>query len=110
MIATSTEVGVGCGIDWKISRSDHTAGRKFNILRTPDAECGGSQCWPSLLNSKNDMDKKTEKKKRKMQDRIAVLETELANSLAKKDTKTVEIDVGSHMRKIADMKAELARM
>jgi hypothetical protein len=56
------------------------------------------------------MDKKTEKKKKKLLDRIAELETELRQSLGKKDSRTVEIDVPSQMRKIADLQAQVSRM
>ncbi len=54
------------------------------------------------------MDKKTEKKRKKITERIAALETEVSTSLGKKDSRTQEIDVASHMRKIADLRAELS--
>lgn len=56
------------------------------------------------------MDKKTEKKRKKINERIAFLEAEISTSLGKKDSRTQEIDVAGHMRKIADLRAELSRL
>lgn len=55
-------------------------------------------------------DKKTEKKKRKLQERIDVLEAEIRTSLGKKDSRSTEIDVPGHTRKIADLRLELSRL
>lgn len=56
------------------------------------------------------VDRKTEKKKNKINERIAFLEAEISTSLGKKDSRTQEIDVAGHMRKIADLRAELSRL
>lgn len=53
---------------------------------------------------------KADKKKTKLQAEITRLETEIQTSLAKKDSRTAEINVPGHLRKIANLKAELARM
>lgn len=53
---------------------------------------------------------KTEKKKKKIMERIASLEKEVSQSLGKKDSRTQEIDVPGHMRKIADLRAEFAKL
>jgi len=51
--------------------------------------------------------KKIEKKKRKLIDRINELETELRNSLTKKSSDTAEISVGDYQRKIIELKKQL---
>lgn len=56
------------------------------------------------------MDKKTEKKYKKITERIAFLEAEISTSLGKKDSRTKEIDVAAHMRKIADLRVEASRL
>lgn len=50
--------------------------------------------------------KKVEKKKRRLLDRIEQLENELRDSLTKKDSATAEISVGDQQRKIAQLKKE----
>lgn len=55
-------------------------------------------------------DKKIEKKKRKLVERIELLETEIRTSLGKKDSRSAEIDVPGHTRKIADLRQELSRL
>ena len=50
--------------------------------------------------------KKVEKKKRRLLDRIEQLENELKDSLTKKDSATAEISVGDQQRKIAQLKKE----
>lgn len=51
--------------------------------------------------------KKVEKKKKKLQAKIDEMQEELRNSLTKKDSSTVEIDVASHQRKIKDLQTKL---
>ena len=51
---------------------------------------------------------KNDKKKHKLLAHIALLETEMSQSLGKKTSATVEIDVPGHLRKIADLKAKVA--
>ncbi len=51
--------------------------------------------------------KKIEKKKRKLIDRINEMETELRNSLTKKSSDTAEISVGDYQRKIIELKKQL---
>jgi len=51
-----------------------------------------------------------EKKRKKLNERIAELETEMRNALTKKDSNTREIDVPGHTRKIAEARAELAKL
>lgn len=53
---------------------------------------------------------KVEKKRKQLQDRIAELELSLKTSLAKKNSKTPEINVPATMRKIADLKADLSHL
>ena len=54
--------------------------------------------------------KKAEKKKRKLLDRIEQLETELSDSLTKKSSSTAEINVGEQQRKIALLKVEYSKL
>ncbi|MDG1949843.1 MAG: hypothetical protein P8J32_03425 [bacterium] len=54
--------------------------------------------------------KKAEKKKRKLLDRIEQLETELKDSLTKKSSSTAEINVGEYQRKIRDLKVEYSKL
>lgn len=56
------------------------------------------------------MDKKTEKKKKKIMERIGALEKEVSQSLGKKDSRTQEIDVPGHMRKINGLRFELTKL
>lgn len=56
------------------------------------------------------MDKKTEKKRVKLQKHIDKLEADVRIQLGKKTSDTAEIDVPGAMRKIAEAKAELAKL
>lgn len=51
-----------------------------------------------------------EKKRKKLNDRIAQLEAELRDALTKKDSNTREISVAGHTTKIAEARAELAKL
>jgi len=51
---------------------------------------------------------KTDKKKRKLQERIDFLQSELTESLTKKSGKTAEINVGEYQRKITELRQQLA--
>lgn len=53
---------------------------------------------------------KLDKKRAKLTERIEAMETELRIALQKKNTSAVEIDVPGKMRRIAEMKAELAAL
>lgn len=53
---------------------------------------------------------KLDKKKKKLSDRIGVLEEELRLSLTKKSSSSVEIDVASHQRKINELKETLYKL
>ena len=53
---------------------------------------------------------KIDKKKEKLQARINELETELRDSLTKKDSATKEINVGDYQRKIQEAKKLLATL
>ena len=48
-----------------------------------------------------------EKAKAKLVERIHMLESELRESLTKKDSSTVEISISDYLRKINDVKAQL---
>jgi hypothetical protein len=79
------------------------------VRRLPGLDPGWRRAELRTLTTKEEeMDKKTEKKRKKITERIAALETEVSTSLGKKDSRTQEIDVASHMRKIADLRAELS--
>ena len=56
------------------------------------------------------MDKKAAKKAKRIEERIAFLEKEMQTSLGKKANGGTEIDVASHMRKIAAMRLELKEL
>lgn len=56
------------------------------------------------------MDKKTEKKRKKLQAHINKLEADVINQLGKKTSNTAEINVPAAMRKIAEARAELAKL
>jgi hypothetical protein len=51
-----------------------------------------------------------DKKKKKLQERLALLEQELLVSLTKKTSTTTEIDVPGHTRKIKELKDQLSKM
>jgi len=53
---------------------------------------------------------KLDKKKRKLQERIDFLQSELTQSLTKKSGKTAEINVGECQRKITELRLELSKM
>lgn len=53
------------------------------------------------------MDKKTEKKARKLQEHIDELTIEMTNALGKKTHSSAEMDIAGQMRKIATLNAEL---
>lgn len=53
---------------------------------------------------------KIDKKKRKLQERIDFLQSELTASLTKKSGKTAEINVGEYQRKITELRLELSKM
>lgn len=53
---------------------------------------------------------KVEKKKKKLKERIELLETELRNALTKKDSNTKEINVASHTIKIKELNIELSKL
>jgi hypothetical protein len=53
------------------------------------------------------MDKKTQKKVRKLQERIDELTIEMTNALGKKTHSSAEMDIAGQMRKILILNAEL---
>jgi hypothetical protein len=53
---------------------------------------------------------KINKKRRKLIERIEILQDELINSLTKKDSNTVEINVATKQRKIQALKKELKEL
>lgn len=53
---------------------------------------------------------KVEKKRKKLQERIDFLETEMRTELTKKTSNTKEINVPSYQRKIQDLKVELSNL
>ena len=53
---------------------------------------------------------KIEKKKKKIQERIENLETELRTELTKKTSNTKEINVPAHQRKIQELRVELSNL
>ena len=55
-------------------------------------------------------DKKIEKKRTKLKERIDTLETELRESLTKKTSTTKEISVPSYTRQIQELKVQLASL
>jgi len=56
------------------------------------------------------MSAKDEKKKAKLKERLTSLEAEMVSSLSKKSSSTAEISVSEYTRKIADLKAQIAKM
>ena len=55
-------------------------------------------------------DKKVEKKKTRLKERIAIMEAELLESLTKKTSTTKEINVPSYTREIQELKLELQKL
>lgn len=53
---------------------------------------------------------KIEKKRKKLQERIQEMETELRLSLTKKDSNTKEIDVPTYQRRINELKKEFLNL
>lgn len=53
---------------------------------------------------------KTDKKRIKLQARIDMLEAQLRNSLAKKDSATVEINVPAVTRQLAELRGQLEKL
>ena len=53
---------------------------------------------------------KVEKKRKKLQERIQTMESELRLSLTKKDSNTKEIDVPTYQRRIQELKTELLNL
>ncbi len=53
---------------------------------------------------------KIDKKKKKLQERINFLETEMISELTKKTSNTKEINVPSYQRKIQELKLELSKL
>ena len=64
---------------------------------------GSNPSWTAKLNEMG----KLEKKRKKLEDRIKVMQDELRTSLTKKSSSTKEIDVPTHTRKIIDLKTKL---
>lgn len=54
--------------------------------------------------------KKIEKKKTRLKERIAIMEAELLESLTKKTSTTKEINVPSYTREIQELKLELQKL
>ena len=59
---------------------------------------------------KEKMSTKIEKKRKKLQERIEFLETEMRTELTKKSSNTKEISVPTYQRKIQDLKVELLNL
>ena len=53
---------------------------------------------------------KLEKKRKKLQDRIDFLQDELTQSLTKKTSTTVEINVGEQQRKIKQLQEQIQKL
>jgi len=53
---------------------------------------------------------KLDKKKKKLQERIEFLESELRSSLTKKTSDTKEINVSEYTRKISELRKELTTL
>ncbi len=56
------------------------------------------------------MSTKIEKKRKKLQERIEFLETEMRTELTKKSSNTKEISVPTYQRKIQDLRVELLNL
>lgn len=56
------------------------------------------------------MSAKIEKKRKKIQERIEFLETEMRTELTKKSSNTKEISVPTYQRKIQDLRVELLNL
>lgn len=72
-----------------------------------DREVAGSN--PAISTRKKIMSK-VEKKRKKLQERIQTMESELRLSLTKKDSNTKEIDVPTYQRRILELKTELSNL
>lgn len=59
---------------------------------------------------KEKMSAKIEKKRKKLQERIEFLETEMRTELTKKSSNTKEISVPTYQRKIQDLRVELLNL
>lgn len=59
---------------------------------------------------KEKMSAKIEKKRKKIQERIEFLETEMRTELTKKSSNTKEISVPTYQRKIQDLRVELLKL
>lgn len=59
---------------------------------------------------KEKMSTKIEKKRKKLQERIEFLETEMRTELTKKSSNTKEISVPTYQRKIQDLRVELLNL
>lgn len=59
---------------------------------------------------KEKMSTKIEKKRKKLQERIEFLETEMRTELTKKSSNTKEISVPTYQRKIQDLRVELLKL
>lgn len=59
---------------------------------------------------KEKMSAKIEKKRKKIQERIEFLETEMRTELTKKSSNTKEISVPTYQRKIQDLRVELLNL
>lgn len=53
---------------------------------------------------------KIDKKRKKLQERIQEMETEMRNALTKKDSNTREINVPTYQRRIQELKVELSNL
>lgn len=53
---------------------------------------------------------KVEKKRKKLQERIQEMETEMRNALTKKDSNTKEISIPTYQRKIQELRVELSNL
>lgn len=53
---------------------------------------------------------KVDKKRKKLEERIATLQEELRLSLTKKDSATAEVSVGDYQRKIQQAREQLAKL
>jgi hypothetical protein len=71
--------------------------------------CCGSGCRHCPYKKKNEM-AKVEKKKKRLQERISELESDMRLSLTKKTSDVKEINVPEQTRKIAELRRELAAL
>jgi len=56
------------------------------------------------------MSNKVDKKRKKLQERIQEMESELRMALTKKDSNTREINVPTYQRRIQEMRLELSKL